>query len=235
MSQGVGENYAYEIVESASRVNYGQNLDYIHALMGTVSMATGGAKGIKEGNYRIFENFIQTSHAKLNLKTTVTGLSATPDGKWALRATASAPNGGTDSFELTETYDSVIIAAPINSFAASLPKSIAPIVPVEYYHLHVTLLSTTSPFANPAYFGLEPGDTVPNMVLTTALGTRTGGPVPEFNSISYHGRIAEGKDEWVVKIFSTERMEDEWITNVFGNVGWVLRKEVGSIFYSLGN
>jgi prenylcysteine oxidase/farnesylcysteine lyase len=63
------------------------------------------------------------------------------------------------------------------------------------------------------------------MILTTAEGSRNGGNEPDFNSLSYHGLIREG--EWAVKIFSKQRMSDEWLNKVFsGKVGWVHRKEV---------
>jgi prenylcysteine oxidase / farnesylcysteine lyase len=71
------------------------------------------------------------------------------------------------------------------------------------------------------------------MMLTSYNGVRTRGiPEPEFNSISYHGHLhnADGspksEEEWVVKIFSTKRVEDEWLKTVVDHVGWVYRKEV---------
>lgn len=62
-------------------------------------------------------------------------------------------------------------------------------------------------------------------MLTTYEGVRKGGKEPEFNSLSYLGLVRE--DEWTVKIFSQQRISDEWLQNVFnGQVGWVYRKEV---------
>jgi prenylcysteine oxidase/farnesylcysteine lyase len=223
-AQGVGDAFAYEIVESATRVNYGHNLDKIHALEGMCSMAANGAKGIKKGNYHVFKRFLKVSKANVHLNTLVTALHYTPEGRWALRTKGDA--GSANEVTLPETYDSVILAAPYHTLTMNLPPSVAPVVPVEYVHLHVTLLSTTSPSANPEYFGLDPADTVPHMMLTTAQGIRAGGPAPEFNSMSYHGRIAPGRDEWVVKIFSEKRIDDQWLSNMFTNVGWVHRKEV---------
>ena len=66
---------------------------------------------------------------------------------------------------------------------------------------------------------------------------RNGTHAPEFNSLSFHGKITkrdgtpantstEGGEEWSVKIFSTERVEDRWLRRVFGQVGWVYRTEV---------
>lgn len=69
------------------------------------------------------------------------------------------------------------------------------------------------------------------MVLTTYNGVRNGGKEPEFNSLSYHGHITKGDDgapnQWTVKIFSKEKITDEWLDKIFpGQVGWVYRKEV---------
>ncbi len=105
-----------------------------------------------------------------------------------------------------------------------------------YIHLHVTLLTTTSPSANATYFNLPLGHKVPEMVLTTRNGARQGGPEPEFNSLSYLRPVRkrdlspwtneQGQTEWVVKIFSKQRISDEWLESMFdGKVGWVLRKE----------
>jgi len=68
------------------------------------------------------------------------------------------------------------------------------------------------------------------MILTTYEGVRQGGKEPEFNSLSYHGYITKDKDDapdqWSVKIFSKERISDEWLDTIFnGQVGWVYRKE----------
>ena len=89
------------------------------------------------------------------------------------------------------------------------------------------------------------GGSVPGMVLTSYENARNGGKEPEFNSLSYHGKVvrkvqetnetgtAEGekvqedqKEEWVVKIFSKTEVQDEWLKGVFGEVGWVNRRIV---------
>jgi len=68
------------------------------------------------------------------------------------------------------------------------------------------------------------------MVLTSYEGVRQGGKEPEFNSLSYHGHATTATDgvpeQWSVKIFSKERVSDEWLDKIFmGKVGWVHRKE----------
>ncbi len=103
-----------------------------------------------------------------------------------------------------------------------------------YVRLHVTLLSTTSPSIDPEYLNLPATATPPSMLLTTYEGARNGGKEPEFNSISYHGKISD--DEWVVKVFSQERKSDEWLRKVFrGQVGWVHRKEVSRFAIALSS
>lgn len=146
--------------------------------------------------------------------TSITQKSATSH-HWTVRSS----QGSTD-------YNAVILAAPLHSTRITFPSNISADVPEQpYVHLHVTLLTTTSPTADPAYFSLPASATVPRMMLTTHDGARQGGKEPEFNSLSYHGRVREG--EWAVKIFSKERISDEWLNNMFfGKVGWVYRKEV---------
>jgi len=85
---GISETFTYEVVEAATRVNYGQvrtltylrnhristviqNADELHALEGACSMATSGATGIQGGNFQLFEHFLHHSGASVHLNTTV--------------------------------------------------------------------------------------------------------------------------------------------------------------------
>jgi prenylcysteine oxidase / farnesylcysteine lyase len=134
----------------------------------------------------------------------------------------------------------VIIAAPFHQTGITLhsdklandEKIIELIPPQPYVHLHVTLLSTTTKTPNPEYFSLGAEGKVPTTILTTYDAVRTrGGKEPEFNSLTYHGLVRqpeEGEEpEYLVKVFSKERVSDQWLSNIFsGKVGWVYRKEV---------
>jgi|SRR5712671_6018724 len=135
------------------------------------------------------------------------------------------------------SYDAVVIATPHLTSQISLPADLSSLIPPQpYIHLHVTLLTTTAATPNPEYFGYKPGSRVPTTLLTSFDGVRQGGNAPEFNSLTYHGHATSAKnethakqetDEWVVKIFSMERISDEWLSSMFQNeVSWVLRKEV---------
>lgn len=136
-------------------------------------------------------------------------------------------------------YDAVVFAAPYHTSQISLPADLSSLIPAQpYIHLHVTLLTTTAATPNPVYFGYKPGSKVPTNIMTTLDGLRRGGKAPEFNSLTYHGQAKfaknethdrQGTGEWVVKIFSMQRISDEWLAAMFQNeVGWVLRKEVRS-------
>lgn len=127
-------------------------------------------------------------------------------------------------------YKAVILAAPYHQTGIDIPSSLSEQIPEQpYVHLHVTLLTTTAKQPNPEYLNLPAGTSAPRFVLTTRQGARNGGKEPEFNSVSYLKPTGKG-DEWVVKIFSKEKVSDEWLAKLFGEgtVGWVYRKEVGS-------
>jgi len=255
-SLGVSSQFATELVEAATRVNYGQDVDEIHALEGLCSMAASGASGVEAGNFKIFEHFLNHSGATVHLNTEVKEIARKhPDSPlWAVHSTAGS-----------QVYRGIILAAPFHQSGIEIPYELAETIPAQpYVHLHVTLLSTTSPHPNPQYFGLPADVTVPTTILTTYDGGRAGGFEPEFNSLSYHGPLrktvvpeeaseqieevtqaddtehgteeeqaleveatesAEAQPEWAVKIFSKDHMSDEWLKTVFGQVGWVYRKE----------
>jgi len=168
---------------------------------------------------------VERSGAQLFLKTEVVGIERHSDHTWTIVTEAERRN-----------YDAVVMAAPYHTSQISLPADLSSLIPTQpYVHLHVTLLTTTAPTPNPVYFGYKPGSKVPTNIMTTLDGLRRGGKAPEFNSLTYHGPVKfaknethdrRGTGEWVAKIFSMERISDEWLAAMFQNeVGWVLRKE----------
>ncbi|KAI0683527.1 Prenylcysteine lyase-domain-containing protein [Earliella scabrosa] len=229
-SQEVDDRWSLEFVEAITRINYGQDIDRIHGLEGLVSLASNGASTVIGGNRQVYERFVKDSNAALFLNTTVESVSRSSSSEpWILKTSDS---------EEARPYRAVILAAPFHQtgirFTSDPP--IAAVPPQDYVHLHVTLVTTSSPSFNPSYFNLAPGFDVPAMILTTRAGARQGGPEPEFNSLSYlravrnhdltQWRNARGEPEWVVKVFSKTRISDSWLEEMFqGKVGWVLRKE----------
>ncbi|KAH9914155.1 FAD/NAD(P)-binding domain-containing protein [Epithele typhae] len=226
--QGVNKLWSRELVEAATRVNYGQDVDKIHALEGMCSLAAYSASSVKGGNWQVFDHFLKHSKANLFRETTVKSVLRTSSG-WLVHSTLS---------DVPRAYRTVVLAAPYHQtgISFSAEPSLAHVPWQPYVHLHVTLLSTSSPAPNPAYFNLRPGSKTPSTILTTYDGVRHGGPEPEFNSVSYHGPLmmkngerrvnAQGEQEWTVKVFSKKRVDDKWLKEMFeGKVGWVYRHE----------
>ncbi|KAI0073842.1 hypothetical protein K474DRAFT_1666124 [Panus rudis PR-1116 ss-1] len=227
-AQGINRLWTREMIEAATRVNYGQNVTDIHALETLASLAATGASSVKGGNFQIFENFIKRSNATTHLNTTVSSISRDASTSlWTVKSTHAS-----SVIPETKLYRAVILAAPFHQTGIKFSSpSLAEVPEQPYVNLHVTLLSTTSLSPNPEYFGLPKGSVVPSMVLTTWEGARNGGRAPEFNSLSYHGKVKrrDGEprevEEHLVKIFSQKKIEDEWLQNMFnGQVGWVYRK-----------
>ena len=75
-SQGVSETYISEVIQAATRINYGQNMDEINGLSGALSMASSGASDIEGGNYQLFEQFLNRSGATVYLNTKVSSSSS---------------------------------------------------------------------------------------------------------------------------------------------------------------
>jgi len=189
-AQGINGRFTREIVEGATRVNYGQNTDAIHALEGFCSLAADKASQVAGGNWQIFEQFVKRSNATLYLNTTVISITQKSEDKYILHTTSTST-----SQDSTRAYRAVILAAPFHSTGLrihTLSPSALPVIPPQpYVHLHVTLISTPNPHARTRYFGLKPDGYVPGMVLTTWERARAGeeDALPEFNSLSYHGKV----------------------------------------------
>lgn len=225
---GVSPMFTREMIEAATRVNYGQNVDKIHGLEGAVSMAANGVSSVKGGNWQVFSNFLNASGASVYLNTNVKFITKKPGKNWVVETS----NGK------AKEYKNVIIAAPFHQTGITLysptldkkEKILQHIPPQPYVHLHVTLLSTTAKHPNSEYFNLPANQKVPTTVLTTYDAVRSrNGKEPEFNSLSYHGLVRKPEEgvetEYLVKIFSQQEISDEWLANMFsGKVGWVHRK-----------
>ncbi|KAF8557352.1 FAD/NAD(P)-binding domain-containing protein [Imleria badia] len=223
-ANGVSELFAQEMVNAATRVNYGQDVNKIHALGCMVCMAATSAVGVASGNFRIFENFLNKSDANVYLNTEVEEISRIPDSSlWSVRTSSG-----------TKVYRGIILAAPFHQTGIAISSELADRIPPQpYVHLHVTLLTTRDDTMKADYFGLSPGNYIPKSILTTSHGVQSDGVEPEFNSLSYHGHVRKtnetghwsDQEEWSVKIFSKQRISDEWLSKAFDHVGWVHRKE----------
>lgn len=183
--KGVSQLFIQELIEAATRVNYGQNTDSIHALGGGVSLAASGATGVRGGNFRIFEEMIMRSNARVHFgeQGEVTGIvkfksmdEAFAAGKISAEeyqvasqsTTASSPKWWIGTAAGTGgLYDAVLIGAPWHTSGITLvnTETVIPVNP--YVHLYVTVLATNASHPNPVYFGRTKGSDVPTTILTS--------------------------------------------------------------------
>ncbi|TXT07375.1 hypothetical protein VHUM_03095 [Vanrija humicola] len=210
----LSDRWISEMIEPSTRVNYASDLDVIHALGASVSLATDDAVAVEGGNWRIFDAFLKDAGADVRLSTVVTDIE--PEGDQFRVVT-----GDTE-----EVYDQVFFAAPWGSSPISrrLEKHFdEAIPPQEYVRLHTTFVTTTTEHPDPGYFGFTEDTKIPTHVFTTGWTAREeGSPAPAFQSISYQRRVG---NERVVKIFSLAHIDDDHLHRIFGEKpSWVLRK-----------
>ncbi|KLO11728.1 hypothetical protein SCHPADRAFT_941804 [Schizopora paradoxa] len=228
--QGVKGKFVEEMIDAATRANYGQDISDIHGFGSLVSLAAEGASRIREGNFKIFESFLNQSGANVIRNASVDKI--TQSNPWSNTIFYTTAEGR----KLSAMAAHVIIAAPLHNVPVSFtypggnPGRTIPEDRSRYVKLHTTLLTTTAPYPSSEYFyGAGSAKVPPRTVLTTGTRRRHGqGAEPEFNSLSYLDVRGVGqKGEFVVKIFSKKRLSDEWLAKMFGAgaVGWVHRKE----------
>ncbi|PLN83257.1 putative prenylcysteine lyase [Aspergillus taichungensis] len=219
----VSPDFAREIIQASTRVNYGQNLPLIHGLEAMVCMATDGAMAIEGGNWRIFDGMLKAAKANVRANHAVTSIDRNRDH--SLTVTFEANNA-----QQKQLFDEVVIAGPLqySDIAINPPLDIVP-DEIPYVKLHVTLFSSPHRLS-PNYFGRTgPDDQVPETVLTTLpagtdLGSnRQGVGPPGFWSISTlqtakpPGSSAhDDQDHYVYKIFSPEQPTAEFLRKILG-------------------
>lgn len=213
---GVNPPFSTEIVQASTRVNYAQNLGQIHGLETMVCMAIEGQMSVKGGNWQIFDGMLKASKANLRLNTSVAEISVQDDGTFALKATSSLTDSSTN---LEDTYDSVIIAAPLqfSNITLNPPPSVLP-SPIPYVTLHVTLFASPH-LLSPIAFNLPATSSCPSVILTT-LSAHNSSHIPFF-SISNLRSISNPthtppRREYVYKIFSPNPVNATFLSKILG-------------------
>ncbi|EME40200.1 hypothetical protein DOTSEDRAFT_56451 [Dothistroma septosporum NZE10] len=218
---GITGPFGREVVQASTRVNYAQNLGYIHGLEAMVCMATDGAMAIDGGNWRIFDGMVKSSGAHLKLNTEVGGVWPQQHGKYALNY--SHPDGTGSGSQL---FDAVVLASP---YQYSELKSLGVVSghhpdELPYVELHVTLF--TSPhLLSPEFFNMPADKPAPQVILTTlpagepAREGKKGVGSPGFFSISLLRPVVnpnKSQQEYLYKIFSPSPPDSEWLANLLG-------------------
>lgn len=201
---GVSSLFVDELVQSATRVNYAQNIDEIHGLEALVSMAADGAMSVSGGNWRIFQEMIRHSKATTLLKAPVTSVSHRNDGQYEVQWHGSGAEVS------AARYDEVILAAPFHQSKITFepPLERTP-DDIPYIQLHVTLFTSKTRISG-AFFGVS---SPPEIILTTLPPTHLdGGDDIPFKSISLLRTLRNprtGTQEYLYKIFSTTQYPSE--------------------------
>nr|KMM64579.1 hypothetical protein CPAG_00931 [Coccidioides posadasii RMSCC 3488] len=220
----ITEEFAREVIQASTRVNYGQNLALIHGLETMVCMATDGAKSVEGGNWQIFQGMVDVSKAHLNLETTVQEVHRNDDDTYTLTYEME----GSD-FSQYADFDQVVIASPLQFSGIKISPNLETLPDdTPYVDLHVTLLASPHKIS-PRFFRLPDNKaSVPSVILTTLphgldLGARRDGVGPAgFWSISTIKKARpptasypSGGDHYVYKIFSPQPLSPQFISDLF--------------------
>ncbi|KAL4908075.1 hypothetical protein BDW74DRAFT_166615 [Aspergillus multicolor] len=215
----VTPDFARELIQASTRVNYGQNLPLIHGLETMVCLSTDGAVAVEGGNWRIFDGMLKSAQANVQLKHTVTSISRNKDNT----VTLSFKDGQSIKQERAD-FDEVVIAGPYqySNIKVSPELEHTPDT-IPFHTLYVTLFSSPHRLSG-KYFNLKnPSDLPPETILTTLpAGTDLGNAeegvgranfwsistlrTVDAPSSSQEDSESETK-QYVYKIFSPTRLE----------------------------
>ncbi|KAJ9206252.1 hypothetical protein DTO021D3_4901 [Paecilomyces variotii] len=215
---GVSADFAREIIQASTRVNYGQNLPLIHGLETMVCMAAEGAISIQGGNWRIFDAMLKASGAEVRLNTSVASINQKEDGTLSVSSTT-----GHSAAEQSE-FDEVVIAGPLQEAGLTISPELDHVPDrIPYVELHVTLFASPHRIS-PQYFN-SGASSVPETILTTLpqgldLGSRRDGVGPTgFWSISTLQKVkapSQSEEHYVYKIFSPQRLSAQFVADILG-------------------
>ncbi|KAL3453432.1 hypothetical protein BJX65DRAFT_263882 [Aspergillus insuetus] len=217
----VGEDFAREIIQASTRVNYGQNIPLIHGLETMVCMATDGAVAIEGGNWRIFDGMLKSAGVDLRLNHTVSTITRNADKN---TVTLDFSDQRLKRIH-TADFDEVVIAAPYQYSGLTInpPLEHTPDT-IPFQTLHVTLFSSPHRLSW-KYFNLNgPSEHTPETILTTLpRGTDLGdteegvGPAGFWSISTLRTVTTENKEtQYVYKIFSPLRPTATFIRDILG-------------------
>ena len=198
-AHGVGRTFAWEVVQAATRVNYAQNLRWIHGLEAMVCLAAEGAMAVRGGNWRVFDAMVGDAGAGRMLGWEVVGVEEEDLGKkdggrggYTLQY-REVSSSGDDSSEdedkesdsasgqiqpqsqhqqhQTQDFDTIILAAPYQSLNLTLhPSTLLPHTPSPIPYVHLHVtLFTTPHLLSPTFFNLSPDEDPAPKTILTTL------------------------------------------------------------------
>lgn len=222
----IGDLFAREVVQAATRVNYAQNLGLIHGLEAMVVMATDGAVGVEGGNWQIFQRMVDSATEDVRMGTKVSALQKLEDGRYAIESKHVNPEIEQPEIR-REHFDSVVLATPLQfSNIDLIPEPMHVPSKIPYVKLHVTLFTSPHPLS-PAAFNLPPDGLVPEIIITTLQEDEKPGSNPNgvgragFFSISLLQRLVNRnvkplREEFAYKIFTPMEVNAEFLAKILG-------------------
>ncbi|KAI7885671.1 hypothetical protein K492DRAFT_157009 [Lichtheimia hyalospora FSU 10163] len=217
---GYSEAFVRELIQTATRANYGQDIQLLHSFGALVSMAASGAWATEGGNYQIFEQFAHRSGANIKLGNTVVSVRNTTEvdenGHYIKNYVVTTEDGA------DAVYDAVLLAAPMHLAGIDMPFPNAQEAPREYHTVHVTVIAGV---IDPSYFG-RTADTMPTLVVTTGnpLTSNFDHGEQPFTTFGIH-KYFDDTGESIVKMFSSKAMSEEELGKLFTSRSWTYRKE----------
>lgn len=158
--------FAEEMISAATRANYAQSVEQIHAFSGLVAMKADNAFSIRGGNEQLFQRLLNDSGALLRLNTQgdVTGImrmnSAEQERSPEWWVATRDGHGG--------VFDVVILAAPWDQSSMALLNTEKRIPHMHFKTVHVTLVATDASHVDPNYFGYKGSNrNLPQVIVTT--------------------------------------------------------------------
>ena len=219
---GITGSFGSDIVQASTRVNYAQNLNYIHGLEAMVCMAAENAVSVRGGNWQVFDRMIAAVNATTVLETAVTSIEKENHGSRVVRF--ESVNDADEQVSSLQSFDTVILAAPHQYANISIDDSAVAPNKIPYVELHVTLF--TSPHLLSAkFFNMQVDEHPPRVILTTlpegenSKDGAAGVGSPGFFSISLLDPVINpttNAQEYLYKIFSPSPPNATFLTHLLG-------------------
>lgn len=161
------DTYLREIIEAGVRDRFFGDYDQLNELNSVLGLSDQQyLLSIDGGNLRLIERLIRLSSARLLLSTQIRSVLPAADGRWNL---AAYMTGNRRMY--FETFDKVIIAAPLSLSDIQIPKGDIAVPQLQFVDTVVTHF-TTKWNLKATYFGT--GLPVPQNILTSATATDDG-------------------------------------------------------------
>ncbi|MGB0388480.1 MAG: FAD-dependent oxidoreductase [Ardenticatenaceae bacterium] len=204
--QGVASLLVQEFVTGISRVNYGQDAS-INSFVNMVSLAGAGLAGghlfsVAGGNVQLCQGLLAEAKVALHMNMGISAIGRDNNTKSGIRPYILTTSEGRE-----KRVDAVIIAAPLEFAHLRFNRLEIPRMTYQERPYQVTNATFVMGELNPAYFGQERLDKLPDLIMT-----REAPNIP-FSSIGVAGSREHSSP--IYKIFSRQPISDDLLAKLF--------------------